>query len=93
MGIKESFKNPDQATAEDKAEVTKPTDAKRHLAAQVSPQSNNMTTKDASMETTHKIILQLQGELNTLREKQAGQSTNNTNPSGNNKGNWWKSKY
>ena len=52
--------------------MTNLTDTNGHLAAQVADQANNMTTKDAAMETIQKIILQLQGELKTLKAKQAG---------------------
>ena len=72
MGIKEAFVNLAHETAEDRAAVTNLTDTNVHLAAQVAYQTNNMTTKDASMETIQKIIIQLQGELKTLKSKQAG---------------------
>ena len=61
MGIEEAFTNLAQATAEDRSVVTNLTDKNRHLAAQVSAQTNNMMTKDSDMETMQKIILQLQG--------------------------------
>ena len=93
MGIEKAFTNLAQATAEDRVTVTNLTDANRHLAAQVAAQVNNMATKDADMENMQKIVLQLQGELKTLKSKQAGQSTNNANPSSYKKGNWWRIKY
>ena len=80
VDIEEAFTNLDQATAEDRATVTNLTDTNRHLAAQVAAQANNMTTKDNAMETMQKIILQLQGELKTMKSKQAGRSTKNSNP-------------
>ena len=80
VDIEEAFTNLAQATAEDRVAVTNLTDTNRHLAAQVEAQANNMTTKDNAMETMQKIILQLQGELKTMKSKQAGQSTKNANP-------------
>ena len=62
MGIKESCANLEQATAEDREEVTNLTDANIHLSTQVVAQANNMTTKDAAIETMQKLIQQLQGE-------------------------------
>ena len=93
MGIEEAFTNLSQAMAEDRAEVNNLDDANRHLASQVAAQAKNMTTKDAAMETMQEIILQLQGELKTLKAKQADQRTKNANPSRNKKGSWWRSKY
>ena len=93
MGIEEACTNIAQATTEDREAVNNLTDANRHLAAQVSAQANNTMTKDSAMETTQKIILQLQGELKTLKAKKLGQSTNNATPSSNNKGNCLKRKY
>ena len=93
LGIKEVFINLAQVTVGDKAAVTKLMDANRHLAAQVSAQANNMTTKDAAMETMQNIIIQLQGELKTLKEKHSVQSTKNANPSSYKKRNCWRSKY
>ena len=52
-----------------------------------------MTTKDASMETMSKLTQQIQGEIKTLKSKQAGQSTNKPNSSSYKKGNWWSKKY
>ena len=63
MGIKESFINLAQATAEDRAEVNNLTDVNRHLATQVAKQANNMATKDATMKTMTKLIQPLQGEI------------------------------
>ena len=91
--IEEAFTNLAQATAEDRAAVTNLTDENRHLATQVAAQANNMATKDASMDTMSKIIQQLQGEINTLKSKQAGQTTKKTNLSDYKKRNWWSSKY
>ena len=88
MGIEEAFTNRAGGRAEDREAVTNLTDTNRHLATQVAVQSNNMSTKDAAMETIQKIILQLQGELKTLKGKQAGQITKNANPPGYKKGNW-----
>ena len=87
MGTEEAFTNLAQATAEDRVAVTNLTDANGHLAAQVEDQANNMTTKDAAMETMQNIIQQLQGELKTLKSNQAGQSTKNAKPSSYKKGN------
>ena len=50
------------------------------MADQVAAQANNMTTKDAAMETMQKLIQKLQGETKTLKSKQAGQSTKKANP-------------
>ena len=80
MGIKEAFVNLAQATEEDREAVTNLTDTKRHLAARVTLQANNMTTKDATMDTMQKIIQQLQGEIYTLKSKQAGQIIKKSNP-------------
>ena len=79
--IKEAFTNLAQLTAKDRAVVTNITDTNRHLAAHVVSQANNMTTKDAAMETMQNIILELHGELKILKAKQVGQSTKNTNHS------------
>ena len=73
--IKEAFTNIAHATAEDRAAVSNLTDKNRHLASQMAAQANNLMNKDAAMDTTQKIILQLQGELKTLKTKQAGQKT------------------
>ena len=78
---------------EDREAVTNLADANIHLASQVEAQANNMKTKDDSIKTMQKIILQLQVELNTLKAKQEGQSTNNYNHSSYKKGNWRRSKY
>ena len=90
--IKEAFTNIAHATAEDRAAVSNLTDKNRHLASQMAAQANNLMNKDAAMDTTQKIILQLQGELKTLKTKQVGQSTKNDNLSSYKKGNWWRSK-
>ena len=89
MGIKEAFENLTQSMVEDRTEVTNLTDANRHLATQVCAQSNNMTTKDAAIEIMSKLMQQLQGEIKTLKSKQAIQTTSKTNPSSYNKVNWW----
>ena len=93
VGIEEAFTNLAHTTAEDRAAVTNLTEANIHLKSQVAAQANNMTTKDAAMETMQNIIQQLQGELKTLKSNQAGQSTKNANPSSYKKGNWQRSKY
>ena len=49
MSTDEAFVNLAQATAEDRASVTNPTDANIQLATQVEEQSNHMATKDANM--------------------------------------------
>ena len=53
MGIEEAFANL-------RAAVTNLTNANRHLATQMAAQANNMTTKDAAMETIQNLIQQLQ---------------------------------
>ena len=73
--------------------MTNLTDANRHLATQVAAPANNMATKDAAMETISKLIQQLQGEIKTLKLKQAGQSTKKPNSLSYEKGNWWSNKY
>ena len=49
VGIKETFSNISQETAEDRAEVTNLTDANIHFATNVSEQANHMATKVAAM--------------------------------------------
>ena len=78
---------------EDREAVTNLADANIHVETQVSEKSNTMTTKDAAMEVMQNLIQKLQGEIKTLKSKQAGQSTKKSSPSGYKKGNWWSSKY
>ena len=93
VGIKEAFTNLAQETAEYREAVNNLTDSNIHLSYQVVVQAKNMTTKDAAMETMQKIIQQIQGDIKTLKSKQACHSTKKANPSSYKKGNWWSSKY
>ena len=68
-------------------------ETQQHLATQVAEQANNMATNDAAMEAMTKLIHQLQGEINTLKKNQAGQSTRKPNSYSYKKGNWWSNKY
>ena len=81
VGINKAFAKPAQARLEDRAAVTNLADANIHLATQMAAQANKMVTKDSAMETMSKLIQQLQGEIKTLKSKQAGQSTKKPNSS------------
>ena len=93
VGINEAFANLDQATAEDRAAVNNLTDANTHLAIQVSKEANHMANKDTNIETMTKLIQQIQGEIKTLKTKQAGKITKIPDSSSYKKENWWRNIY
>ena len=54
--------------------------------------NNHMATKDSATETMEKLIQQLQGEIRTLKTKQAGQITKKHDSLSYKKEKWWSNK-
>ena len=78
---------------EDRALVNNLTDANMNLMIQVVEHANNMAKKDAAMAKMQKTIIQLQGEIKTLKSKLSVLVNNKPDTSSYKKGNWWSKTY